>query len=786
MLPASAAPTPKVYEIWETEPAPNRGSNWESTKADAKPKSYDKDWEQWSYPLGNGFVGASVFGRTDTERIQITDKTLHNKGIYGNGGLTNFAEVYLDLNHKAAKNYRRSLNLNEAIAHVSYKQDGVTYNREYFASYPDQVIVVRLTSDQKGALTFTVRAEIPYLEAKDRSGTITAEGNVLTLKGTVPVFSCNYEGQIKVLHEGGSVSADPGNATLKVEKADAVTLLIATGTNYRLSPGTFQNLPAEKLDPNQFPHDEVSSRIDAAQTLGYAALKERHLADYQKLFGRVSVNLNSTPSTDPTHRLLEKYKNGEANTWLEELMFQHGRYLLIASSRQKSLPANLQGAWSAYHHTPWSGGFWHNINVQMNYWGAMSTNLPECFEAYLAFFKAYLPVARQHATDYVRKNNRDKLSEGGDNGWIIGTGANAYHIPGALGGHSGPGTGGFTAKLLVDYYLFTQDRKFLEEVAYPALLSLSQFYTKALVAHGEFLWVEPSASPEQIATPKQVEGMPGHLVGNGYYTTAGCTFDQGFVWESFSDTLALAKALGKTDPSLDTIREQMARLDPIQVGADGQLKEYREETHYSDIGDPKHRHISHLCPLYPGTLINATHPDWMRAASKTLDLRGTKTTGWALAHRMNSRARLGEGDKAHDIYQRFIRERTLPNLWTVHPPFQIDASLGSMAGVAEMLLQSHEGVIKLLPALPKAWNTGSFQGLVARGNFVVSSDWSEGKPTTISIHSKSGGTCRLASPGIGAATIKDGKGNAVKVTGEGNDLIQFETTAGQTYFTRQS
>jgi alpha-L-fucosidase 2 len=463
-------------------------------------------------------------------------------------------------------------------------------------------------------------------------------------------------------------------------------------------------------------------------------------------------------------------------------MFQYGRYLLIASSREKTLPANLQGAWSAYYNTPWSGGFWHNINVQMNYWGAMSANLGECFEAYNAFFKAYLPMAQKHAADYVRKHNKEKLSEGGDNGWIIGTGANAYYIPGASGGHSGPGTGGFTAKLLVDYYLFTQDRKFLEEVAYPAMLSLSKFYSKALVPHGEFLLVEPSSSPEQTATAEQVKGMPGHLSGGKYYTTDGCTFDQGFVWETFSDTLAMAEKLEKTDPFLETIREQMGRLDPIQVGADGQIKEYREETHYSDIGDPKHRHISHLCPLFPGTLINPTRPEWMKAASKTLDLRGDKTTGWALAHRMNSRARLGEGEKAHNVYQRFLRERTLPNLWTVHPPFQIDANLGSMAGVAEMLLQSHEGAIQILPALPKAWSTGSFQGLVARGNFVVSCEWSDGKPATISIHSKSGGTCRLASPGIGAATIKDSKGNAVQATGEGNDRIQFETTAGETYF----
>ncbi|NBR49186.1 hypothetical protein EBU02_10155 [bacterium] len=192
------------------------------------------------------------------------------------------------------------------------------------------------------------------------------------------------------------------------------------------------------------------------------------------------------------------------------------------------------------------------------------------------------------------------------------------------------------------------------------MLSLSKFYSKALVPHGEFLLVDPSASPEQQATAEQIERLTGSPAKGKHFATAGCTFDQGFVWETFSDTLALAEKLGKTDPFLETIREEMGRLDPIQVGADGQIKEYREETHYSDIGDPKHRHISHICPLFPGTLINPTRPEWMRAASKTLDLRGIKTTGWALAHRMNSRARLGEGDKAHEVYQELLRERTLP------------------------------------------------------------------------------------------------------------------------------
>ena len=514
--------------------------------------------------------------------------------------------------------------------------------------------------------------------------------------------------------------------------------------------------------------------------MGFAALKERHLKDFQNLFGRVSVNLNSTPSADPTHLLLQKYKDGEANTWLEELMFQYGRYLLIASSREKSLPANLQGTWSQDYFTPWTGGYWHDINIQMNYWGVMSANLSECFEAYIEFYKAYLPLTRQHASDYVRQHNPEQLTEGGDNGWIIGTGANAYHIPGAGASHSGTGTGGFTAKLLMEYYQFTQDETFLDEVAYPAMLSLSRFYSKALVPHGELLLVEPSTSPENPATPKQVEGMPGHLRGR-HYSTAGCTFDQGFIWETFADTLVMADARDKKDPFLDTIREQITRLDPILVGASGQIKEYREENHYSDIGDPKHRHISHLCPLFPGTLIDSNHPDWMQAASHTLDLRGNKTTGWALAHRMNCRARLGEGEKAHEVYQRFIRERTVPNLWTLHPPFQIDGSLGTMAGVAEMLLQSQDDAIQILPALPAAWNTGHFDGLVARGNFVISAKWQDGKATAISILSRSGGECRIACPGIGKATVTDSAGNTVKVSRDGTDRIHFESTVGETY-----
>ena len=769
-----------VYELWENEPAPNRGADYKKPQARGYP--YDQDWEYYSYPIGNGYIGANLFGRTDTERVQITDKTVHVKSPYGVGGVTSFAELYLDFGHADIKDYRRALNLNTATATVSYEFGGVRYHREHFISYPDRVMVIRLTADKAGVLSLTVRPQIPYVNAKKpedgRTAKTVVEDGLITLSGTMAFLPCNYEGQVKVLNEGGKLSND--KESISVANADSVTIILATGSNYRLGTHIFLNDPAKKLDPSLYPHDEVSSTIARAVKKGYAALKADHVADYQNLFNRVAVNLNSQPTGLPTSRLLEEYKQGKHDTWLEELMFQYGRYLLIASSREKSLPANLQGAWSQYEVTPWSGGYWHNINVQMNYWGVMSANLAETFEAYIAYFNAYLPRARKYADEIVKKSKADVQAEGGDNGWIVGTSANAYFI-GGPGGHSGPGTGGFTSKLLTDYALFTGDREFLEKVAYPAMLSLSRFYSSTLVPKGELLLVEPSASPENMAKAEQVKGMPGHRTEKGHYMTVGCTFDQGFVWENFNDTLILANLLGKQDPFLKTIEKQMTKLDPILIGTSGQIKEYREENAYSDIGDPKHRHTSHLCPLYPGTMINSAHPEWMKAASKTLDLRGDTTTGWAIVHRMNCRARLQEGEKAHSLYQRLISEKAVPNLWTLCPPFQIDASLGAMAGVTEMLLQSHEEHIRLLPALPKAWKNGSYKGLVARGNFVVDAQWKDGKSTRITVTSRNGGECNLAYTGIENAKIANEAGAPVNAGKKTNDRISFPTVKGGRY-----
>ena len=349
-------------------------------------------------------------------------------------------------------------------------------------------------------------------------------------------------------------------------------------------------------------------------------------------------------------------------------------------------------------------------------------------------------------------------------------------------GHSGPGTGGFTTKMLMDYYDYTLDRDYLEEVAYPALLGMSRFFSKSLTPQDGYLLVSPSASPENsIRDKKQLEGMTGHLSENGrHYITKGCTFDQGFVWENHADVLKLAKALGKEEPFLDTIRKELPKLDPIQIGDSGQIKEWREETVYSSIGSPTHRHISHLCTLYPGTLINSSTLEWAAAAVKTLNFRGDVTTGWAMAHRMNCWARLGDGDRAHTIYQLFIAKKTVPNLWTLHPPFQIDGNFGVMAGVAEMLLQSHEGYIAVLPALPKAWSTGSFDGLVARGNFVLSAQWKDMNLTGLTVTSRSGGTCQLKASGLDQARLVDTTGKTVMSSFTKEGVLIFETNLGQT------
>lgn len=778
--PISTQSIEKRYRLWYANPAPNRGSDYKIIKAGGKP--FDEDWENWSLPIGNGYFGASLFGRTDTERIQITENSLSNKGMYGIGSLTSFAEIFIDFKHPNPTHYTRSLDISKGASFVQYDYKNVHYSREYFASYPDKVLVIKLKSDKKGALSFSLQPTIPYCKPfgstpgdnDGRSGKVIAQNNLLTVSGHMDYYNIDYEGQIKVIPFGGKMLAENDaaeiNGKINIENADSVIIIASFGTNYQLLPRVFNEPdPSKKLAGLPHPHEKISNIIKEASHKSYTQLWENHSKDYRQYFARAAVDFGGIEPNIPTDSLLAEYKRNQLNPYLEELYFQYGRYLLICSSRKGTLPANLQGIWSQYELSPWTSGYWHNINVQMNYWPAFNTNLAEMFESYADYNLAFRELASKNATTYVKSNNPTALSSvEGENGWSIGTGASPYSIH-SPGGHSGPGTGGFTAKLFWDYYDFTRDKTILQNVTYPAISSMGKFLSKVVQPSADGLYLaNPSSSPEQ-----KVDGK--------YYETIGCAFDQQMIYENHKDVLAAAKLMGYKAAFLDTLQFQIDKLDPVQVGLSGQIKEYREEKKYGDFGEYKHRHISQLVGLYPGTVINSNTPEWLNAARVSLTERGDFSKGWSMAHRMNAWARIKDGERAYILYKTLLQKGTFDNLWDSHPPFQIDGNFGGTAGVAEMLLQSHEGYIAPLAALPKAWKSGNYRGLVARGNFEIDAVWKNGQAISFDIRSKVGGNCSIFYPNIGKAIITTAEGKKILFTKQNDNLIQFSSTKGSGY-----
>lgn len=794
--------TGKTYKLCYDAPAPNEGGVFRPNETD---RPVDLDWENWSLPIGNGFFGASVFGRTDSERLQITDKTLYIKGIWGYETQTAFADLYIDFFHSTRSNYQRNLTLNDAVCRVSYDYEGTHYDREYFVSYPDNVLVIKLKANRSGKLSFTVRPQIPYqvpfgaLQRTDsvtkgylsgktvsrhsnngRTGQVTAHDNTLTLRGNTEYLKLIYEGQLQVIPSGGKMYAkndsNQDNGRIFVENADSAIVLFTLGTNYKLESKTFTEPPHRKLAGNTDPHQQITETLGKAARKSYQELLDRHQKDYTYFFDRARLDLGGVEPSIPTDRLLAEYKAGKPSTYLEELFFQYGRYLLISTSRKGTLPPTLQGVWNQYEQAPWNGNYTHNINIQMNYWPAFNTNLAELFESYADYHKAYREAAEKVADRYV-KIHKPALysSHQGENGWVVGTSANAYSIS-SPGGHSGPGTGGFTANLFWEYYQFTADKGILRETAYPALASMSKFLSKAVQDTLGYILAYPSSSPEQYSKAS-----------NRPYPTVGCSFDQQMIYENHRCVLEAARTLKVRSPFIPLLQKQVPRLDPVQIGESGQIKEYREEKTYGDLVlEPHHRHISNLIGLYPGTLINETTPEWLEAARVTLNLRGDVSTGWSMAHKMSLWARTKEGERAHQLLQCLLKTATLNNLWTnciavLRSPYQIDANFGGTAGIAEMLLQSHEGYIAPLPALPAAWKNGSYEGLVARGNFEVSAFWKEGQATEFIIHSRKGSHCSIKYPHISRAMLTDSEGRTVKLKVKGDDFITFNTSMGERY-----
>jgi len=805
------------------------------------PNDASDGWERWSLPLGNGYFGASVFGRTATERIQLTEKTLcngHNSSADSAGGLNNFSETYIDFGHPftSVSDYERTLDLETALSTVGYTYGGVRYEREYFTSYIDNCMVIKLTASEDGALDFTLRPTIPYLQdfayqSNKTTGkiydTATKHGRVTStvsngvgtvhLSGHMGYYGIDFEGQYRVFTDGtvtaateqityktnvsregaGKDTFNSGvrdytkqtltveNGTLRVSGASEAYIVITLGTSYDQSAAEGNSsIYTTSVNENKLAvagvdaREKNDARMESALaksfakdgvslSMAYSLLRARHEKDYGELFSRVDFYLavDEADLSRTTDELLTRYKNGVYSHYLEILYFQFGRYLMIASSRETTLPSNLQGTWNRYNYAPWGAGYWHNINEQMNYWPAFSTGLAECFEGYVNMQKAYMEQACRSTLSLLRSSPYNYM--GSDGGFSIGTGVTPYTVSAS----SSAGNVGFTTQLFWEYYQYTMDEDILRETVYPILYEVAKFITKT-VAYSEsedaYLTVYCD-SPEQY-----VNGV--------WYHTEGTTYAQSFAYLNNRHLLDAAEILGLPDDELLTeVRRQIDKYDAILVGASGQIKEFREETYYGDLGEAQHRHISHLVGLYPGEMINGTTPVWLDAAKVTLTKRGDKATGWGVAHRLNLWARTKDGERAYDLYRQLLSANTATNLWDLHTPFQIDGNFGGTSGVTEMLMQSHEGYIDPFAATPASWADGAYRGLRARGGFTVDAEWQSGSLRSVAVTSTAGKTCTLHVQNIARATVRDSQGQRVAVTVIDKDTVSFETRVGERY-----
>ena len=766
-------------------------------RADGSGMNPDREWENASLPIGNGSLGANILGSVAAERITLNEKTLWKGGPNTAGGadyywkvnkqsasvmeeirqaftdgdyekaelltrknfnglahyeegdetpfrfgsFTTMGEIYVEtgLSEIGMSDYYRALSLDSAMAVVSFKKDNTRYMRKYFISYPDSVMAMKFTANKTGKQNLVLRY-CPNSEAKSSLRADDTDGLLYT--GVLENNGMKFAIRIKAITKGGTTTVEQDR--LIVKDADEVVFLLTADTDYKM------NFQPDFKDPKTYvgsdPEQTTRKTMEGAIRKGYDELYRAHEADYTSLFNRVKLQLNPevTARNLPTNLRLANYRKGQADYRLEELYYQCGRYLLIACSRPGNMPANLQGMWHNNLNGPWRVDYHNNINIQMNYWPACSTNLGECTRPLVDFIRSLVKPGAETAKAYFNAR-----------GWTASISANIFGFTSPLSSEDmswnfNPMAGPWLATHIWEYYDYTRDKEFLKSTGYDLLKSSAQFTV-------DYLWHKPDGTYTAAPSTSPEHGP----------VDEGTTFVHAVVREILLNAIEAGKVLGVDKKERKEWEYVLAHLAPYKIGRDGQLMEWSR-----DIDDPEdeHRHVNHLFGLHPGhTLSPVTTPELAQAARVVLEHRGDGATGWSMGWKLNQWARLQDGNHAYKLYGNLLKNGTLDNLWDTHAPFQIDGNFGGTAGITEMLLQSHMGFIQLLPALPDAWQDGSVSGICARGGFEVNLSWKDGKLAEAVVTSEKGVPCTVRYEDK-TLSFKTKKGSSYRIIMDNNEL----------------